>query len=135
MSEGLEISREFLDDQGKQIDSFAQGKEITVRLRIRALGKSVSNVAIVDLLPGGFEVIRSSVPRTAYNWRADYVDVREDRVVIYGDFDTSLKELTYRVQLTAAGHFVVPPAFANSMYKRSVRASTKAGVFDVIPAQ
>lgn len=133
--EGLEISREFLDDNGKKISSFEQGKEITVKLRIRALDKAVTNVAVVDLLPGGFEVIRSSVPRTAYNWRADYVDVREDRIVIYGDFDTSLKELAYRVKLTAAGHFVVPPAFADSMYNRAIRGSSKAGEFEVIPAK
>ena len=85
---GLEISRDFTDGEGNQLDKFEQGNDITVRLRIRALKKPVTNVAVVDLLPGGFEVVRSSVPRTAYNWRADYVDVREDRVVFYGTFDT-----------------------------------------------
>jgi hypothetical protein len=134
--EGFEIIREYLDNKGDEITSFEQGKEITVRLRIRALdGKTVSNVAVVDLLPGGFEVIRDSVPRTAYNWRADYVDVREDRVVFYGNFDTTVRELNYKVKLTSAGKFVIPPAYAGSMYDRSVRAVSKAGEFTVTASQ
>jgi hypothetical protein len=112
-----------------------QGKEVTVRLKIRALGNPADNVAVVDLLPGGFEVIRSSVPRTAYGWQADYVDVREDRVVFYGSFDTSVRELNYRVKLTAAGNFVVPPPYAESMYDRSVHAGGLPGTFKVIPSQ
>ncbi len=128
----IEIIREFLDEDGTEITEFEQGKEITVRLKVRALGgRKLTNIAVVDLLPGGFEVIRSSVERTAYNWRADYVDVREDRVVYYGDFDSSLRELTYKVKLTAAGSFVIPPSFAESMYDRSVRAASKAGGFTV----
>ena len=130
--EGFEIIREYLNDDGDEITTFEQGKELTVRLKIRALdGKSVSNVAVVDLLPGGFEVLRDSVPRTAYNWRADYVDVREDRVVFYGDFDTTVRELSYKVKLTAAGKVVIPPASAGSMYDRGVRAVSKAGEFTV----
>ncbi len=130
--EGFEIIREYLNDDGDEITTFEQGKELTVRLKIRALdGKSVSNVAVVDLLPGGFEVLRDSVPRTAYNWRADYVDVREDRVVFYGDFDTTVRELSYKVKLTSAGKFVIPPAYAGSMYDRGVRAVSKAGEFTV----
>ena len=131
--QGLEISKAYEDSEEQEVIRFAQGKELVVRLRIRALNNEiVHNVAVIDLLPGGFEVIRSSVPRTAYNWQADYVDVREDRVVFYGDFDTSVKELTYRVKLTASGKFTIPPAFAEAMYDRSKHANSKAGSFEVI---
>jgi alpha-2-macroglobulin len=134
--EGLEISREYLDEDGNEVNQLEQGREVSVRLRVRALGKGeVSNVAVIDLLPGGFEIIRSSVPRTAYNWRADYVDVREDRVVFYGSFDSSVKELNYRAKVTAAGSFTVPPAVAESMYDRAVRAVSLPRRFDVIPSQ
>lgn len=133
--EGLEITRDYLDDDGNEVIQLEQGKEVTVRLQIRTLGDELaSNVAVIDLLPGGFEVIRKSVPRTAYNWRADYVDVREDRVVFYGSFGSSVKELTYRAKLTAAGKFTVPPAFAESMYDRSIRAGTLGSQFEVIPS-
>ncbi len=131
--EGLEINRAYLDDGGNEISQLEQGQEVTVRLRVRAIGKAADNIAVIDLLPGGFEVIRSSVSRTAYNWRADYVDIREDRVVYYGGFDTSVKELTYRAKLTAAGDFVVPPAYAESMYNRAIRAQGLPGRFEVTP--
>ncbi len=134
--EGLEIHRDFVDEKGMSITAFEQGKEITVRLKIRALdGRSLQNVAVIDLLPGGFEVIRDSVDRTAYNWRADYVDIREDRVIYYGDFDSSVRELTYRVKLTSAGDFVVPPAYAASMYDRSIRAVSEPGRFNVTASE
>lgn len=127
----LEIYREFVDDAGKPTSTFELGKELTVKLKIRTTDQPIDNIAIIDLLPGGFEVIRSSVPRTAINWAADYVDVREDRVVIYGRFDTALKELSYKVKVTAIGKFIVPPAFAESMYDRSVKARGLVSAFEV----
>lgn len=131
----LEITRAFLDRDGKPVTALQQGQEITVRLRIRALGEPVSNVAVIDLLPGGFEVLRDSVPRTAVGWRADYVDVREDRVVFYGRFDTTARELSYRAKITSAGEFVIPPPWAESMYDRAVRASGVSGRISVAPSE
>ena len=133
--EGIEIHRDFLDEQGNKVTTFEQGKEVTVRLRVRGLGnKRLTNIAVIDLLPGGFEVIRSSVSRTAYNWRAEYIDIREDRVVYYGSFDSTVRDLTYRVKLTSAGDFVIPPSYAESMYDRSIRSVSEAGTFKVTPS-
>ena len=107
-----------------------------MRLRVRALdGRSLNNVAVVDLLPGGFEIIRSSVSRRTFSWRADYVDIREDRVIFYGDFDSKVRELTYKVKLTAAGDFTIPPSYAESMYDRSIRAISESGRFNVTRSQ
>ena len=134
--EGIEIYRTFIDDQGEEVTTFEQGQELTVKLKIRALnGKSLSNVAIIDLLPGGFEIVRSSVSTTAYDWRADYVDIREDRIIYYGRFDSTLRELTYRVKLTTSGDFVIPPSYAESMYDRRIRAISASGEFSVISSQ
>jgi len=132
LTAGLEVQRDYLDSDGKEVTTLAQGKEVTVRLRIRAVGRDqVSNVAVVDLLPGGFEVLRSSVPRKSSYWSADYVDIREDRVVFYGSFGSSVTELHYKAKLTAAGDFVIPPAYAGAMYDRSVHGRSVAGTFHV----
>jgi hypothetical protein len=131
----LEIAREYLDREGKAVTQLQQGQEVTVRLRIRALAEPVDNVAVIDLLPGGFEVLRDSVPRTAIGWRADYVDVREDRVVFYGRFDTTARELSYRAKVTSAGQFVIPPPWAEAMYDRAVRASGVSGRISVTPSE
>ncbi|QWF15019.1 alpha-2-macroglobulin family protein [Lysobacter capsici] len=55
---GLEVIRDYLDDAGKPIAALKQGQEVTVRLRVRALGAQArGNIAVVDLLPGGFEPV------------------------------------------------------------------------------
>ncbi len=136
ITQGLEVQRSYLDDEGNEVTSLRQGQEVTVRLRIRSSdGDQVSNVAVIDLLPGGFEVVRSSVPRSSDIWSADYVDIREDRVVFYGGFGSRVTELRYRAKLTAAGEFVVPPAYAESMYNRSVYGRSLAGRFSVNDAE
>jgi len=130
--EGLEVQRSYLDGEGNEVTTLRQGQEVTVRLRIRSVGSDyTSNVAVVDLLPGGFEVLRSSVPRDASGWQSDYVDIREDRVVFYGGFGANVTELRYKAKLTAAGEFVVPPAYAEAMYNRSIHGRSIAGRFTV----
>ncbi|WP_267225896.1 alpha-2-macroglobulin family protein [Dyella silvae] len=60
---GLEIIRDYTDVKGKSIDKVTIGQEIDVHLKIRATGGSgVGNVAIVDLLPGGFEPVIQPAP-------------------------------------------------------------------------
>jgi len=84
---------------------------------------------------GGFEVLRDSV-RNSYNrWTSDYKDIREDRVILYGSFGDSMTELTYKVKATASGSFVVPSAYAESMYDLSIKAHSKSGRFDVTAAK
>jgi len=135
LSEGLEIQRDYLDDDGDPVSSALIGDELTVRLRIRSTGRPRTNVAVVDMLPGGFEVLTDSVHREYGGWRTDYTDIREDRVVVYGNFTDRLTEVRYRVKLTSAGMFVMPSAFAGSMYDRSIQARTKPGRFEVRSVQ
>ncbi|MEL7538190.1 MAG: MG2 domain-containing protein [Pseudomonadota bacterium] len=130
-AEGIEIFREYLDDNGDAVTSAGVGDELMVRLRIRSTGQPRSNVAVVDMLPGGFEVLTDSLRDQYQGWRVDYQDVREDRVVTYGRFTDRVTELTYRVKLTSPGRVVVPSAFASSMYDRTVHARTQPGRFEV----
>lgn len=132
----LEVVRDYLDAQGNVVNSAKQGDQLTVRLRLRSLSNSWhNNIAVVDLLPAGFAVVRSSVPRQQERWRADYVDIREDRIVYYAGFGPQLTELQYQVKVTAAGDFTLPTVTAESMYDRTVYASTAAGRFVVSAAK
>jgi uncharacterized protein YfaS (alpha-2-macroglobulin family) len=60
-------------------------------------------------------------------WQLDYADIREDRVVIYGTATPDVHEFVYRIRATNAGKFVVPPAYAESMYDRSIQARSAGG--------
>jgi uncharacterized protein YfaS (alpha-2-macroglobulin family) len=60
---GLEIVRDYTDADGNPVTQVKVGQEIQVHLKIRATGdKGVSNVAIVDLLPGGFDPVTEAPP-------------------------------------------------------------------------
>ncbi|WP_423186663.1 alpha-2-macroglobulin family protein [Alishewanella sp. d11] len=136
IAEGLELQRDYLDDAGNKVTRMQQGQVLTVQLRIRSLGKdTVPNVVITDLLPAGFEVVRSSVPRQTDLWRADYVDIREDRLIWYGSVSPQITELSYQVRVSAAGEFTLPVAAAEAMYDSRIRAQTAAGKLTVAAYQ
>jgi len=148
VKQGLEILREFTDTDGHAITNVKLGQEIDVHLKIRATEvDSVGNIAIVDLLPGGFEPVLQppSLPEDSANgentdaapttptwhspigtkdstWSPDYADVRDDRVLIYGSATRDVRQFVYRIRATNAGTFVVPPAYGESMYDRTVQA-------------
>jgi uncharacterized protein YfaS (alpha-2-macroglobulin family) len=183
LSNKLEIVHEFLDDKDKPIAKVGLGEEISVRIRVRALQELVWNVAIVDLLPAGFEVVMQTAAQSeassagednaqpndttstegeegegqgesegegqeeggeetpsgaagpgvltialpGSDFAVDYVDVREDRVVLYGSAGKAMSTFIYKIKATNAGKVVTPAIHAESMYDRSVRARGEPG--------
>ncbi len=178
----LEVQREYRDLKGNVITKAELGSEIEVHVKMRAVGSGTYyNTAIVDLLPGGFEVVLEKSRRAAEpvqprqavmrerspeqeegegeedgeaeeresidhesdahwdspigtdksTWSPEFVDIREDRVVLFGTVGPSAQEFVYRIKATNKGKYVVPPAFAESMYDRSAWARTLAGVMMV----
>jgi uncharacterized protein YfaS (alpha-2-macroglobulin family) len=64
-SRGLEVIRDYLDANDKPVTTLDLGQEVTVRLRVRSLDAGErSDIAIVDLLPGGFEPVLQMPPAT-----------------------------------------------------------------------
>jgi uncharacterized protein YfaS (alpha-2-macroglobulin family) len=149
----LEMLREYVDAKGNVVKSVKVGDEIEVRLKFRALNrKAIDNAALVDLLPGGFDLVlnpvqpqaqeaesrdgraeneerkwRSPIGTARSTWRPDYADLREDRVVLYGTVNAEFQEFAYRIKATNTGSFVVPPAYGESMYERGVQARSLGG--------
>ncbi len=130
---GLEVHREFLDDQGNVTHTAVLGKPVKVRLSIRSLNNTpVTNVAIDDLLPGGFEVVDTSLKPGAGSAGCDYVDVREDRAVFFTTVGQEAKTIEYQIKPCNRGQFVVPPIYAESMYNRAISASGLADRIAVV---
>jgi len=69
--------------------------------------------------------------KTGGNWTADYVDVREDPVLLYGTVGTGMAEYRYHAKATAGGVFNVPPVYAEAMYVPTLRAHSGAGTVRV----
>ena len=143
--QGIEIVREYLDARGQPITQAELGQEITVRLRLRALGAdAIGSIAIVDLLPGGFEPVVQLPPPAADSGENDdeadgdssppvptlalpgstlyteHVEQREDRIVVYASAGPRVTEFRYKIRPSNPGTFVIPPAYAESMYERSI---------------
>lgn len=149
ISNGLEIIHEFLDGKGNVVNEAQVGDELTVRLRVRATERAeIQQVALVDVLPGGMEPVLtapsdSDEPNVPIwrrrlggrgSWAIDYADIREDRVVFYGNVNRGLSEVSYKVRVTNIGDFVVPAAYGEAMYERRIFARSAGGMFKVKPA-
>jgi uncharacterized protein YfaS (alpha-2-macroglobulin family) len=144
ISDGIEVFHEFLDLKGSPISAVKVGDEFLVRVRLRSTRRErVPQVAVVDLLPGGTEAVLELRPpadttepdadpaaqrqRTSHsalpiglpdksNWTPQHVDVRDDRIVLYGDIGKDAGTFVYRARATNAGSFQAPGAFAEGLY-------------------
>jgi uncharacterized protein YfaS (alpha-2-macroglobulin family) len=65
-------------------------------------------------------------------WRPEHVDLRDDRLVLYGTVTRTAATFLYRVRATNAGTFQVPPAFAEGMYNRTVAGMSRATTLEVV---
>jgi len=159
LKQGMEVIREYTNDKGEVAKTINMGDEITVHIKIRSIDGNVDDVAIVDLLPGGFEPVlqaQANVTETAIGenyegsegetaratswtsplgigggWQPTYADIREDRVIFYGAVNNTVTEFTYKIKATNSGQFVVPPAYAESMYNRVLQARSLPGAITV----
>jgi uncharacterized protein YfaS (alpha-2-macroglobulin family) len=133
LTNGLEIYREILGKNNEAVTNTHIGEPIHVRLHVRSLQREpITNVAIIDLLPGGFEVIDSSARMGASPMNGvDYVDVREDRATFFVTAPTSGLEIDYQIKSCNRGQFIVPPVFAQSMYDRNVKGRGIGGKITV----
>jgi len=139
MKDGLEVFREYRNERGDVVTSAKLGDTLDVVLRVRTNNKeTVDNVALVDLLPGGFEPVldRSAVIASDHfsshdYWQADYFDIREDRVVVYGTANQSIREFRYQIKATNRGAYNIPPAYGEAMYDPSILGRSTGGSFVV----
>lgn len=130
-AKGLDIVREYLDETGKPVKEAAVGQDITVSIKIKTSGdkQTVTNIALTDLLPGGFEIVSGS-----FAGSVDFYDAREDRMLIYLTANRDIKELRYKVKVIASGKFTVPMLHAASLYDNDVYGYAKAGEMLITPA-
>lgn len=126
--QGVEVYRTYKDLTGYSVTTVTLGTEIEVHIQVRSLNnQDVSNLAIIDLLPGGFEVVRDSLKRD----NVDYFDAREDRVLFFLTATSNNKEIVYRIKATNKGEYTVPPILATAMYNPAVKANGAAGKITV----
>lgn len=115
VSQGIEVYREYRDSNDKIVTSAALGDELTVHLRARTIDNKTHNqIVIVDLLPGGFEVVKNQSSDSSID--SPNIDAREDRVIFYTDLSPTSIDIVYHIKATNQGTFTIPPVYATSMY-------------------
>lgn len=65
-------------------------------------------------------------------WQAQFADLRDDRLVIYGDLTKDMVTFTYRVRATNAGSYQTPAAYVEAMYEPKLFARSKPSRFSVV---
>jgi uncharacterized protein YfaS (alpha-2-macroglobulin family) len=139
---GIEVFREILDENGDVATMAKVGETLTVRLRVRNVSTTAQpHIAVSELLPGAFDFApqgeeNALKPGLGTLNGAEYVDVREDRALIFCDLaHDETKTFEYSVRPTCAGAFSIPPSYAESMYDRAVNSRGVAGKFNVLPRE
>ena len=127
LAEGLEVTRSYLDAEGNAVTKVRQGDVVTVSVTARAHGGVVDDVAIVDMLPGGFEM-ELAVPAEGRDVPgAMRSDRREDRMIFFTSLGPEPSTFTYVVRAVNRGSYALPAVQAEAMYDRSMRAHGPGG--------
>ncbi|MBO4626020.1 MAG: alpha-2-macroglobulin family protein [Alphaproteobacteria bacterium] len=120
-SNGIEISREYFDENGNRLDTVSVGDSINVKISVRSRrGDIIPNVVITDLVPGGFIVGDPAGDIT-------FAETREDRILIFLDVTRDGQTITYTAQAGVAGNFHIPPIYAASLYNPQINATNNVG--------
>ncbi len=132
---GMEITRR-LSVNGLPVERVQVGQSVEMEILIRNLGADpVEDVAIVDLLPGGWEVEEYTLrpgPNGAPG--ADSVDMREDRNIFYTTVSGKhTQRFHYKLRPLCAGIMTVPPVSASSLYRPEFQARSAAGHLTALP--
>lgn len=133
---GIEINREFRSPEGELLTTVNAGDSVIVTIKARSRDGTLSDVMIVDLLPGGLEMViaeggqsveafteKGAVP-TDSKMQLDYVDRREDRLILSATITENETVFRYSTTASATGIFVLPPLSAQSMYNPEVYGRT-----------
>ena len=75
-------------------------------------------------------MVRDSVNHDSMRYM-DYYDVREDRVNLFGTIGPSVQTIVYKIKAINPGQYVVPPAYAESMYNKNIQARGVASVITI----
>ena len=124
----LTINRQLLSDKGVAVDHLGLQDKLHIRIALHP-DQAMRDVAVVMLIPGGFEIDlsehglaeRKSLPIDKKPlWQPAYIDVQEDRMVLFGDLDGGEKYFEFRLKPLNSGTYQVPPVFAEGMYDTEI---------------
>jgi uncharacterized protein YfaS (alpha-2-macroglobulin family) len=103
-------------------------------------GEKVSNLALVDRFPAGWEIENPRLGRggavsfvdAGELWQPDYLNVRDDRLEVFGALEKGeSKKVVYAVRAVTSGSFLAPPVEVEAMYDPRIWAREAGGIVTV----
>ncbi|MDI6739902.1 MAG: alpha-2-macroglobulin family protein, partial [Candidatus Edwardsbacteria bacterium] len=136
---GISVDRDIMDYGGSPITHSTQGQLVVILITADGQG-SYENCAIEAQIPAGLEIEnprlgRGDLPAWAKEdklWDPDYVDIRDDRVMIFGRIDARRPRYYYILaRAVTPGKYFLPPVNAMVMYEPDYNSHTDAGTFEI----
>lgn len=128
--EGLEVTRRWLDAVGRPIEPGTPvnaGDVVLVELTYRSIaGRSIPNMALVEVLPGGMEfelptLVTSASTETQMS-AVDHAEFRDDRLLAFDTATTATQRIRYAMRAIVPGSWTVPGTRVEAMYEDAVRS-------------
>ena len=136
---GIVLKRNIFSYDGQPIAACNQGDLVVLKMAIKG-NNYYDNVAVEASLPAGLEIenprlgrddLPTWVMKKSELWQPDYVDMKDDRAVIFGSlsYDTTFYYILARA--VTPGTFFLPPSQGVVMYNPELNAHTHAETFEV----
>lgn len=137
----LKVRREYFNFRTKsQITNgnFTQGDLIVCKISLNGIDRGVENVVITDIVPAGFEIDNPRLgASTNMDWttnspmKVSYLDIRDDRLLIFTDAESRKTEFYYLLRAVSQGTYQLPVIGAEAMYDRDYHSYNGAGIVTV----
>ncbi len=137
---GLTIARHYLDMQGQPLDiSRIKSGDLVLVDTVLSASRKTPDALFIDLIPAGFELENQNLNHSAslsdvridgetvdklqQNTRLLYQEFRDDRYIAAVDLDSHAQaHVIYMMRAVTPGHYRVPAAFVEDMYRPEYRA-------------
>ena len=140
----IQVSRRYFNKDGEELSrQFVHGDLVVAEITVKALTANLENVVVVDMLPAGFEIenprleSRAGIPwLKAQDFKPDYLDIRDDRLIFFGTFPRQReRKFYYALRAVTQGEFTLPPIAAEAMYDATKSTVTGSARIEVVTEQ
>ena len=140
----IRARRRYFNKDGEQVArQFVHGDLIVAEITVKALTANLENVVVVDMLPAGFEIenprleSRAGIPwLKAQDFKPDYLDIRDDRLIFFGTFPRQReRKFYYALRAVTQGEFTLPPIAAEAMYDATKSTVSGSARIEVVTEQ
>ncbi|WP_036261946.1 alpha-2-macroglobulin family protein [Methylocapsa aurea] len=144
-SQGYQIERGYFTLAGKKVDlgAIKQNERIVVTLKVTESEAAFARLLLVDHLPAGFEIDNPALfeggSTEALDWlkktvepvHAEYRDDRFVAAFARDGHDKATFSVAYIARAVTPGHYVLPPATIEDMYRPERFGRTAFGAVDI----